>query len=119
MNIEELQSICMSFKGATEDIKWGEHLCFNVGGKMFMITSPDRFPVNASFKTSDEDFDLLTSQEGFKPSPYMARYKWVHVEDISRLSKKQWEQYARMSYEIIAAKLPKKLKSEIGITIPE
>ncbi len=118
MNIEELQNICLNFKGTTQDIKWGEHLCFNIGGKMFMITSPDRFPVSASFKTTDEDFDILTSQEGFKPSPYMARYKWVFVEDISRLSKKQWGHYALKSYEIIAGKLPKKTKKEIGITTP-
>ncbi|MGZ4090579.1 MAG: MmcQ/YjbR family DNA-binding protein [Bacteroidia bacterium] len=91
MTIEELQTICKKFKGVTEDIKWEDHLCFNIGGKMFMIISPDVFPVPASFKISEEEFDELSSKKGFMPAPYLARYKWVHLDDIKRLSKKQWE----------------------------
>jgi predicted DNA-binding protein (MmcQ/YjbR family) len=41
MEIEDLEKICKSFKGVTEDIKWEDHLCFNVGNKMFLITAPD------------------------------------------------------------------------------
>ena len=67
MTLEAIQQICKSFEEVTEDIKWEEHLCFNVGGKMFLITSPDLAPVTASFKVSAEDFDLLIEREGFKP----------------------------------------------------
>jgi predicted DNA-binding protein (MmcQ/YjbR family) len=115
MNIEDLRGICKKLKGVTEDIKWEHHLCFNVGDKMFVITSPDDVPVSASFKTSDEDFDLLQTREGFSPAQYLARYKWIFVDDITRLSAKQWEYYARRSYELIAAKLPKKTRRELGL----
>jgi hypothetical protein len=43
MQIEDLQKICKSFHGVTEDIKWENHLCFNVGEKMFLITAPDKY----------------------------------------------------------------------------
>ncbi|MCE3227966.1 MAG: hypothetical protein K0S32_2517 [Bacteroidetes bacterium] len=115
MTIEELQAICKKFKGVTEDIKWEDHLCFNVGDKMFIITSPNSVPVSASFKVNDEEFDEISSRKGFMPAPYLARYKWVHLDDINRLTKKQWEQYAKQSYELIASKLPAKTKKSLGL----
>lgn len=111
MTLEAIQKICNSFPAVTEDIKWADHLCFNTGGKMFLITSPDQSPVTASFKTSEEKFNELTEQEGFMPAPYLARYKWVWVDDISRLSSKDWKELLRLSYELVKAKLPKKRKS--------
>ena len=115
MTIEELQKICKKFKGMTEDIKWENHLCFNVGEKMFLVTSPDAVPNSASFKVSDEEFEELSQKEGFIPAPYLSRYKWVHLDDINRLSKKQWEHYAQQSYQLIAVKLPAKIKKQIGL----
>jgi predicted DNA-binding protein (MmcQ/YjbR family) len=114
MNIEDLQAICKRLRGVTEDIKWEDHLCFNVGGKMFLITAPDRLPVSASFKVADEEFEEVSSKEGFMPAPYLARYKWVHLDDINRLSKKQWEYYAQQSHRLVASKLPSKIKKQIG-----
>ena len=113
MTIEELQKICNQHKGVTQDIKWGHHLCFNVGGKMFLILSPDEVPVNASFKVSDEEFPVLSEQKGFSPAPYSARYKWVALDDINRLSKKKWEYYIEQSYRLVFEKLSKKLQTKI------
>ena len=116
MTIEDLQTICKKLKGVTEDIKWENHLCFNIGGKMFLVTSPDNIPNSASFKASDEEFDEYCNKKGFIPAPYMARHKWVHLDDIKRLSKKQWEKAITTSYELLSAKLTVKLKKEIGIS---
>jgi predicted DNA-binding protein (MmcQ/YjbR family) len=110
MTLDAIQKICNSFPGVTEDIKWGDHLCFNVGGKMFLITSPDVSPVTASFKTSEEKFIELTEREGLKPSPYLAKHNWVYVDDISRLNSKEWKELLQLSYELVKAKLPKKKK---------
>lgn len=115
MTTEDLRRICMTLKGATEDIKWEHDLCFCIGDKMFLVTGLDEQPVSASFKVSDEEFDELSAKPGFTPAPYMARHKWVRVEDISRLSKKQWERYARQSYDLVRSKLPKKILRELGL----
>ncbi len=88
MTIEDLQSICKTFPGTTEDIKWEDHLCFNVGGKMYLVTSPGTIPHTASFKVSDEIFEEISSREGFKPAAYLARYKWVYIDDINRIGKR-------------------------------
>ena len=110
MNLEELRTICLGLEDATEDIKWGHDLCFSIGGKMFLVTSADETPTSASFKVADEDFDELSERKGFKPAPYMARHKWVWVEDINLVSKKEWKQLAEQSYQLVKAKLPKKRK---------
>ena len=115
MTIEGLQSICNKLKGVTQDIKWEDHLCFNVGNKMFLVTAPDSVPQSASFKVTDEDFAALPEREGFKPAPYMQRYKWIYVDDIKRLNKKEWEYFIRKSYQLIASKLPAKTKKQLGI----
>jgi predicted DNA-binding protein (MmcQ/YjbR family) len=103
MTIAELRDICLSFPAVTEDIKW---------------TDPDNVPVSASFKTSDEDFAALPNRKGFIPAPYMAHNKWIFVDDINRFSKKEWETYARNSYDLIVSKLSLKFQREIAGGLP-
>lgn len=114
MTIEDIQKIAQTLPGMTEDIKWDNHLCFNVGGKMFLVTSPDSVPVSASFKATSEDFEELTQRNGFIPAPYMARYKWVYVDDINRVNAGEWEKYAKSAYQLIHDKLPAKTRREIA-----
>jgi predicted DNA-binding protein (MmcQ/YjbR family) len=115
MTIEEIQSLCRKHKGVTEDIKWEDHLCFNVGGKMFLITTPDAVPISASIKVSDEAFAELPEKKGFIPAPYLARYKWIHMDDINRLSKKDWEHYISTAWYLVASRLPSKTRKQLGI----
>jgi predicted DNA-binding protein (MmcQ/YjbR family) len=43
----------------------------------------------------------------------MARYKWVHIDNINLLSKKEWEQFIKQSYQLVLDKLPAKIKKQI------
>lgn len=115
MHIENIQALCKKFPHVTEEIKWQTHLCYCVGGKIFIITNPDDSPVTASFKVSDEDFEELPEREGMKPAPYLAKYKWIYIDDINRLTKKEWEKYLKKAYDIVAAKLPPKIKKQLGM----
>jgi len=104
----------MALPGVTEDIKWGNDLCFSVGGKLFCVAGLET-PFKCSFQVKDEEFEELSSQEGFMPAPYMARAKWVLVTDAPKLNKKEWEKYIRQSYELKKMKLTKKIRKELGI----
>lgn len=108
MTLEAIQKICNGFPDVTEDIKWEDHLCFNVGGKMFLITSPDLSPVTASFKTTEEKFNELTEREGFKPAPYLAKHKWVWMDDISRMNSREWKELLELAYTLVKRKLKRK-----------
>lgn len=113
MSIEELRAQCLKLSGVTEDIKWGKDLCFSIGGKMFLVASTDSSPTSASFKVTEELFDELGERPGFKPAPYMARYKWVYVEDVNLVSPAEWEDYIELSYSLVRAKLPAKLRKQL------
>jgi predicted DNA-binding protein (MmcQ/YjbR family) len=115
MTIEILQTICMQLPGVTEDLKLGDHLCFNVGGKTFLFTGPDSVPATASVKVPDEDFEETLQKECFSPQAYIGHYKWVHIADINCLTHHEWEFYIKQSYRLIAEKLPGKIKKEIGL----
>src|ERR1700745_533267 len=112
MNIENIRSICTALPAVTEDVKWGNDLVFSVGDKMFCVASLEP-PFSCSFKVPDDEFDELSSQNGFMPAPYMARAKWVLVTDPSNLDKKQWERYIEQSYELVKVKLTKKLRGKL------
>lgn len=114
MDLEALQALCNSFPHVVQDIKWENHLCFNIGGKMFLITNPDQVPVTASFKCSDEEFEAVASQPGFQPAAYLARHKWVYLCDISLLSRSEWEHFAQQAYTLVKAKLPKKMQQQLS-----
>ena len=107
MDIEKLRAFCMSLPSVTEDVKWGNDLCFLIGEKMFCVTGLSG-PVKFSIKVKDEEFDELTSRPGIVAAPYLARYKWVLVENPAVLSRKEIEHYIKQSYELVKSKLPKK-----------
>jgi predicted DNA-binding protein (MmcQ/YjbR family) len=108
MTLEGFREICGKLDGVTEDVKWETDYCFCVGGKMFLVACPEERPIPASFKVNEAVFDELLLREGFKPAPYLAKHKWVAVDDIARLNKKEWEGFIAQSYRLVAAKLPKR-----------
>ena len=111
MEIDWLRKLCLSFPATTEDIKWGNDLCFMVAEKMFCVAGLEQ-PQKIAFKVPDEVFEELATSEGFIPAPYMARAKWVLVEDITKLSKNEWKEYITQSYNLVKNKLTKKVLKE-------
>jgi predicted DNA-binding protein (MmcQ/YjbR family) len=113
MNIEDLRTFCLGFAAVTEDIKWGNNLVFSVAEKMFCLADLDP-PFRVSFKVTEEEFVELTTTTNIIQAPYFAKMKWVLVLEENRLSRQQWEHYLRQSYELVKAKLPKKVRESIG-----
>ena len=113
MDIDQLRGYCLSLPGVTEDIKWGNDLVFSVGAKMFCVAGLET-PLQFSFKVKDEEFEEMSNSEGFMPAPYMARAKWVLVTKL-KLSKKEYQHFINQSYELVKAKLTKKVKTELGL----
>ena len=113
MNIEKLRKYCLAFPGATEDIKWGNDLCFNVGGKMFTVTAADSSDAGVSLKTTPEQFAELTERQGIIPAHYVARYHWVTIEDLNAVTPAELKDLIRESYQMVFDKLPAKTKKTI------
>jgi predicted DNA-binding protein (MmcQ/YjbR family) len=115
MNIEDIGTICKSLPLVTEDIKWGHDLVFSIGGKMFCVVGLDQSPTSATFKVTDEEFEEMTTWPGFKPAPYVAKYKWVMIDDITKMNKAKWEQFIQQSYGLVKAKLSPKIRKQLEL----
>ena len=113
MDFEAAKALCRTFPGCTEDIKWGADIVFSVGLKMFAVTGAEVPAKSMSFKVDDERFLELTDRPGIIPAPYLARAKWVHVENAKALSDKEASALLRRSWELVLARLTKKLQREI------
>lgn len=114
MDFEAAKALCRSFPGCTEDIKWGADAVFSVGAKMFAVTGSAVPAHGMSFKVDDERFLELTDRPGIIPAPYLARAKWVRVNSDADLSDEEAAALLRRSYELVFAKLTKKLQREIN-----
>lgn len=108
--IDLLENICLKLKGTTQDIKW-ENLCFLVGNKIYCMAALERSSV--CFKVPKDEFDELTARPGIEQAPHMARNQWVVVRESAALTVSEWKHYIRQSYQLIFAKLTKKLQQEI------
>ena len=110
MTIATLRKHCLSLPGATYDVKWGKDHCYSVGKKMFAVFGPKTF----SFKVDDNRFLELTDLEGIIPAPYMAKHKWVLVENPKVLPEKDLRALLSRSHELILARLPKKFRDSLA-----
>ncbi len=114
MDFEKAKALCRTFPGCTEDVKWESNAVFSVGTRMFAVSTVDVPATGISFKVDDERFLELTDRPGIIPAPYLARAKWVYVESAKALNDAEAAQLLRRAYDIIFAKLTKKLQKEIG-----
>jgi predicted DNA-binding protein (MmcQ/YjbR family) len=114
MGIAWVRECCLSFPHVTEDIAWEHHVVFRIGGKIFCITNPEPPGNFLSLKARPEAFPELIEKPGVIPAPYMARNKWVALETEDALPRAEVRALLRVSYDLVRAKLPKKLLKEMG-----
>jgi predicted DNA-binding protein (MmcQ/YjbR family) len=119
MNLDWIRDYCMSLPHARESLQWGDSLVCKVAGKMFAVLNLDPGRQRRlSFKCTPEKFYELTEMPGIVPSPYLARSHWVAVEQMSALRSSEWQDLIRVSYELVFAKLPKRVQAELSSTQP-
>jgi predicted DNA-binding protein (MmcQ/YjbR family) len=108
-DVERIRKLCLSFPDVTEDMPWGDDLCFKVRGKIFtgMVLSDGRFP-RITLKCVPETFHELLEIEGISPAPYVGRYKWVMLANSNVLSANELQSLIRQSYDLVVAKAPKR-----------
>lgn len=102
MDIESLRKFCLSLPDATEDIKWGNDLCFCINSKMFCVTGLNNDPMMVSLKVTSEEYDELVGTDNIISAPYVGRYKWILVQHPTRFTDKEWKNRIKQSYELIA-----------------
>ena len=104
MNVDTIREYCLSFPHATENLQWGDDLCFKIGGKIFAILGLDN--PRLCFKCTPEAFSELIEREDVRPAPYVGRYKWVMLDRLDAVRWDELRELIRESYEMVAAKAP-------------
>ncbi len=125
MRLEDFNSFCEKLPATTKVIQWGGAHVWKVGGKIFAIASywgpnskdkilPEEGS-KISFKCSDFSYQLLIEQKDITPAPYLARAKWVQLQTEDAMRNEDIKSYIREAHSIIAAKLTKKQRGELGL----
>ena len=110
MTWEQIQELCLSLPGAVEDSHWEDHLVFKVAGKIFLMTGVEP-ESRYSLKCTEAAFHDLTQRPGIIPAPYLARSHWVQVDPTAcTLQADEVGELVRQSYELVVAKLPKRVQ---------
>src|SRR4029079_1176942 len=113
MTLDSLRGICGALPEVTEDVKWGNDLCFCLRKKMFGVVTLEP-PHQVAFKCTAESFGELVERPGIIPAPYMARNMWVQEQELGEaLDRRELEALIRTSYDLIVAKLPKSRRPRV------
>jgi len=116
MNIEEFRDYCLSKKGATESFPFDDHtLVFKVMGKMFALSGLERKPTQINLKCDPErSVSLREEYDGLIFSGYhMSGLHWNTIIIENRVPDALIFELIDHSYDLVVAKLTKKLKAEL------
>jgi len=117
VTLRQIDKFCAGLPAATRIVQWEGVAVFKVGGKMFCLIAPEAHSVGRiSFKSAPEHYEALSRSPGFRPAPYLARAKWVSVDDPASLTDGEMKAYLRRAHAVIAAALPKKKQKELGLS---
>src|ERR1700689_302872 len=106
MKVDAIREYCLAFPAATENLQWGDDLCFKIRGKIFVIVGLDN--PQLCLKCAPEIFAELIEREDIRPAPYVGRYKWVMLDRLDALRGDELKELIRQSYEMVAVKAPVK-----------
>jgi len=117
MNREEYNSFCKGLRATTHVVQWGNADVWKVGGKVFGVCGWNDGKDAVTFKASEIAYEVLHDQPGIRPAPYLASrgMKWLQVYGEPGLSDDALKEHLIMSYDMVVAKLTKKLRAELGL----
>ncbi|MEI8086597.1 MAG: MmcQ/YjbR family DNA-binding protein [Paludibacter sp.] len=116
MNIEELREYCLSLKGATESLPFGDFaLVLKVQGKMFALIPLENPETQITIKCDPERAITLREEySAIVPAWHFNKKHWNTVIIDPMISHDFLCELIRHSYELVVAKLPKNLRDELN-----
>ena len=109
---EGFSQFVATLPAATFHDQW-EALVAKVGGKVFCLLGDASGDI--VFKVSEISFDGLVELEGIGQAAYFARRQWVRVTP-GALEADLLQGYIRESHRLVAEKLTRKLRTELGLS---
>lgn len=106
MDIEQLRDYCLSKPRVEESLPFGpDTLVFKVDGKIFLLTSLDRFPLQFNVKCNpDLAIDLREQYPSITPGFHMNKKHWNTILIDGTLTIQQLRQFIDHSYNLVKKK---------------
>ncbi|MEL6420964.1 MAG: MmcQ/YjbR family DNA-binding protein [Pseudomonadota bacterium] len=126
MTPSHFNAFCGALGPTTHVVQWGGAHVWKIGGKVFAIGGWDKDDaahradadfLSVTFKCSELSYDLLRSEPGCRPAPYLASrgMKWIQRTSDETLDDAGLEDYLRESFRLVALKLTKARRRELGL----
>ena len=118
---DDFDTYCASLIATTHVVQWGNADVWKVGDKVFAICGWNEGRDAFTFKVGDIAFEVLGDAPGVRPAPYLASrgMKWLQVYEEDAMSEASLREHIEESYRLVAAKLTKKKRAEIGLTLDQ
>jgi len=110
MDIEMFREYCLSLPGTTEEVKWGDNLCFMIEKKIFVISSLDAGTL--ALKCDPEEFEELTARDGIQQAWHLAKGQWIGLADFEVMPAAELKRRISESRALVLSKLPKKVQEK-------
>lgn len=114
MDYKSIREFCLRLPGVTETVKWGTDCCFCIGGKMFCVLDA-RGAFSVVLKCTGETFAELCERQDITQARYSGRNQWVAIGNRAALNDGEWESLIQTSYDLIALKLSKRVRVQLGL----
>jgi len=118
VNYKQFNEFCRKLPATTYVQQWGGAHVWKVGGKVFAIGGwEDRAYPGITFKVTPLSYDMLKTQPGLRPAPYLASrgMKWIQHYGKPGLKLTELKAYLRQSHRLVALGLSKKKRAELGL----
>ncbi len=118
MNIESFRNYCLSKHQATESFPFPslpDVLVFKVGGKIFAVTDISTFETFSIKCNPGLIHELKAKYPAFQKPSYFSEKHWVEIILDNSITDKQLFEWIDNSYNLVVAKLTKKIKADLNI----
>ena len=118
MILDEYNTFCASLPLANHVVQWGGAHVWKVVSKVFAIGGwDDGEELFVTFKCSPMSFELLKSEPGLRPAPYLASrgMLWIQRTGDGSMDDPALRDYLRESHRLAGMNLPKRVRRELGL----
>ena len=121
MTLDEYNAFCASLPHTSHVVQWGGAHVWKVGGvagKVFAIAGWSDEPIPyVTFKCSPASFEMLKSEPGLRPAPYLASrgMLWLQRFNEKSMSNADLQDYLRESHRLASFNLPKALQVKLRL----
>ena len=118
MTLDEYNTFCASLPHAHHVVQWGGAHVWKVASKVFAIGGwDDSDALAVTFKCSPMSFEMLKSEPGLRPAPYLASrgMLWIQRTGEESMDDDGLKDYLRESHRLAGLNLPKKVRAALKL----